>query len=264
VNTKILLSVITLFLLSFSDPEYRLITNIPVQASFITSDNLGNCYIVHSDVLEEYNSNGKLLKSYSNKTLGNITQVDVSDPLKPLLFYRDFQKIVWLDNTLSSTATTVNFEERGLNDVLLVASSHQDGIWVFTGQNSELVRLDAQIEVTTRTGNLRQLLGMDSIAPNWLVEYNNKLYLNSPADGILVFDVYGTYSRTIPVKQLQSFQVQDDAVLWQKDGKLHSYNIKTLEEQELPLPHAAALSVRAEKERIFVRTEKSVDIYNAH
>lgn len=262
VNIKILLSFAAIIFLSFHTPEYRLITSISPQASFITSDNLGNCYLIRNNIVEKYNPNGLLLKAYSDKSFGNITHMDATDPMKPLLFYREFARIVFLDNTLSLNGTPVNIEERGFQDVQLAAQSRTNGLWLYTGQNAELVRLDEQLEVTHRTGNLRQVLGMN-IAPNYLVEYNSRVYLNSPNEGILVFDMYGTYFRTIPAKGLLSFQVQDDAVLYLKDGKLHSYNLKTLDEQQLPLPDSTALSFRAEKERIYLRKEKSVDIYEA-
>lgn len=259
---KIVAIFITLIILSFQAPGYKLLSVIPVQASYITSDDLGNCYLVENNVLQKYSTNGTLLKTYSNKSFGDITQVDVSDPMKPLLFYKDFSRIVFLDNTLSLNGTPVNVEELSFQDVQLVAHSHNNGIWLFTGQNTELVRLDEQLQVSHRTGSLRQVLGMN-VVPNYITEYNNKVYLNSPADGILVFDMYGTYFKTIPVKQLQSFQVREDEILYLRDGKLHSYNMKTLDEQSLPLPDSTALSLRVEKERMFVRKEKCINLYEA-
>jgi hypothetical protein len=262
VNTKFLLTFFAILLLSFQEPGYRLITGITAQASVITSDNLGNCYIVRNNVLSKYDPNGVLIKSYSDKSFGNISHVDVTDPMKPLLFYREFSKIVFLDNTLSLNGTAVSIEDRGFQDVQLAAQSRSNGLWIYIGQDAELVRLNEQLEVTHRTGNLRQVLGM-SIGPDYLVEYNNRVYLNSPKDGILVFDMYGTYFKTIPAKQLHSFQVQDDEVLYLQDGKLHSYNIQTLAEQQIALPDSSALSFRAEKERLFLRKEKIVNFYEA-
>lgn len=260
-NTRTLLLSFVLIAFSFRAPEYRKVAVIPVQSSFITSDDLGNCYIVRSNMLEKYSDTGTLMKTYSNKNFGDITHVDVSNPMKPMIFYKDFAQVVLLDNTLSLNGEPIRLEERGFQDVQLVSQSRDNGLWLYTAQNAELIRLSEQLVVTHRTGNLRQLLGIN-ITPAFLMENNNRIFLGT-AEGVLVFDAFGTYYKTVPLAQLQSFQVQEDVLVYSRDGKLHSYDIKTLDVQTFPLPDSTALSVRIEKQRMYARTAKSVDIYNA-
>jgi glycosyltransferase involved in cell wall biosynthesis len=55
--------------------------------------------------------------------------------------------------------------------------------------------------------------------------------------GILVFDRYGTYLKTIPFKNLNSFQVFNDKIIYQpNDSILKTYNIRTIEETSMKLP----------------------------
>ena len=262
-NTKVLLLFIAIASLAFHEPEYKLDSIIPVKADLITTDNLGNFYVVRNDLVEKYSSTGTLLYTFSNKSLGRISHIDVSNPMKPLLFYREQAQAVFLDNMMAVSGSPLRFAEEEFPDLQLLAVSRENGLWIFTSQHSELLRLNDQRQITHRTGNLRQVLGM-TISPNYLLEYNNKVYLNSPSEGILIFDVFGTYYKTIPVKQLQSFQVQDENIIYHKDGKLHSYNIKTLETQEFPLPDSTALFVRVEKEKLYMLAPAECRIYHAH
>jgi hypothetical protein len=80
---------------------YRLVCKIPFTGGAFTTDNLQNIYLYHGNSIRKYSPQGQLLYNYSDKSYGAITSVDVNDPLKMLVFYKDFPEIVLLDNTLS-------------------------------------------------------------------------------------------------------------------------------------------------------------------
>ncbi len=259
-----LISLSLIFLLgsSFQDPKFTLVKSIPTSASFMTTDNLGNAYLIKGDVLEKYDSQGILQKNLSNKTLGNISFVDVRDPLKIMLFYKAFQQIVFIDNMLAGTGNTILFNSLGYNQVSLVCTSHNNGFWIFDQQNAELIRFDQNLQKTQQTGNLTQLTDM-VILPDFITEKDNQLFLNNPGYGILICDIYGTYSKTIPLKGLDHFQVSDDEILYLEEKKLKSYNMKTLLQAELSFPAGdTILDVRTEKEKLYLLKQKSLDIYS--
>lgn len=218
-------------------------------------------YLAKGDILEKYDSKGNFLKSLSNKNLGNISFIDVRDPLKILLFYRFFQQIAFIDNMLSPSGNPIMLDALGYSQISSVCSSHNNGFWIYNQQNSELIRFDQNLQKTQQTGNLAQLTGQ-KITPDFMTEQNNVLFLNDSSSGILIFDIYGTYNKIIPLKGLTRFQVVNDEIIYSKDGKLRSYNIKTLEENELSLPSTDALDVRTEKEKLYLLKQKSIDIYS--
>ena len=89
------------------EPLWHLFFVIKVSALFFTTDNLQNIYAVTDDFkVVKYDSSGQLLHTYSNKSLGQPTSLDVSNPMKLMLYYKDFSTIVWLDNTLSEITET--------------------------------------------------------------------------------------------------------------------------------------------------------------
>jgi len=242
--------------------KFNLAATIDVQADFFTTDNQSNIYVVKSNELTKFNKSGKLLYKYSNKNLGNIDFVDASNMLQLLVFYKNFLQVAFLDNTLSLNGEPVSLDNIDFQQAQLVCSSHNNGIWLYNQQNWELVRLDQTLAKTQQTGNLSLLLNID-LQPNYLLEYNNKVYLNNPSTGILIFDVYGTYYKTIAVKDVQHFQPIGDLVYYISDNKVKAYNIKTTDETEFVLPITTFQNFRLELGVLVLQTDKSISIYNS-
>ena len=258
---KILLPALLFWGFTFAGSEFKLVRSIPTSGTFITTDDLGNVYLAKGDVLEKYDSQGNLLKNFSNKTLGSISFVDAHDPLKVLLYYRSFQQVLLIDNMLSGSGNSVSLDAIGYGQTSLVCTSHNNGFWIYNPQQSELIRFDQNLQKTQQTGNIAQITGT-RIDPGFITEQNNLIFLNDSAAGILIFDIYGTYSKTLPLKGLDKFQVFNEQVFYLKNGKLKSYDLKTLEEHELSLPEGDVLNVRTEKEKLYLLKPKSLDIYS--
>ena len=152
-----------------------------------TTDNLQNTYLYSGSSLRKYDSRGKLLNQYDDRSFGAISYVDVNDPMKVMVFYKDFPEIVFLDNTLSLNGSPINPGDMGFQFATLACISHDNGAWIYENQGLQLVRFDLNLNVTQKTGNLVQALGM-YLNPNYLMEYNSYLYMNDTVQGILVFD----------------------------------------------------------------------------
>lgn len=247
-------------LCSFQNTGIRFYKSIPAAVSYFTTDHLGNSYIIKEDIIQKYDTTGKLFKTFTNKSLGKISAVDASNPLKLLLFYKDFSQIIFLDNMLSPSADPVKLSDLGFEQAQLACSSHNSGLWLYNQQNFELVRLDQDLQVSQRTGNITQITGL-ALNPNYLIQYNDKVYLNNPLTGILVFDIYGTYYKSIPIKELTVFQVKDESILYYQAPELHSFDVKTLNEEKYLLPDSSAMMARTEKDHLFLLKENSLDIY---
>ena len=124
---------------------------------YFTTDNLGNIYLIHEDELIKYLPGGKLFARYSNLKLGSITSVDATNPLKILLYYRNFQQIVFLDNQLSQNSEPVSIEKLGYEQADLVCAGSNNSFWIYNKQNSELIRFDQFGRQITSTGKIKQI-----------------------------------------------------------------------------------------------------------
>jgi len=234
--------------------------SIKESADFIRCDQLGNLYLVKNDQLFKYNTEGKLINRYSNKTLGVIQYLDVSNPMKILIFYPAFNKVVFLDNQLSENGRPVNLSEFELDQTILSCTSHDNAFWVYDQRNFELVRMDQNIQVTHRTGNIPQQIGAE-IKPLNIYEYNNWVYVCDSTAGVLVFDIYGTYFKTIPVKGLIELQF-DNNIMWFFDkGKLDGINLQTLQQEKKELPRAGANLILVQGSKIYYKDSDQTICY---
>jgi hypothetical protein len=207
---------------------------LKAKTDFFAADNLGNVYVVHGEELQKFLSSGKPFARYSNLKLGAITSIDVTNPLKILLYYRDFQQVVFLDNQLSVNSSQVQLEQLGLEQTYLACASANNSFWIYNRQNNELVRFNEQNKRVAATGNLKQMLDSD-LRPEHMLEHNGFLYLTSPPHGIFVFDMFGAFTKLIPLKDVREFQVAEDLIYYRRDSVLCSYDQLKFEEACMPL-----------------------------
>jgi len=241
-------------------PQYELVAKIPLGAGSFTTDNLQNLYVYHRSTIRKYSSGGSLLYTYSDKSYGDITSVDANNPLKLVVFFKDFPQILFLDNTLSQNGNAVNPSDLGYPLTTMACMSHDNGLWLYDAQNFQLVGFDVNLLQTQKTGNLSQLLAM-VINPFSLQEYNSYLYLNDTAKGLLVFDSFGTYFKTIPLKDITNFQIRGDDMFYIQNRKIHAFHLKTIMEDVTAAPDSMASQVRIEKNLLYENYRDTVRIY---
>jgi hypothetical protein len=240
--------------------RFELLHAIETNPDFFTTDNQSNIYTVKGDVLTKYDKTGKLLYKYSNKNFGDITFVDASNMLKILVFYRNYLQAVFLDNTLSLNGEPISLDKIGFIQAQLICSSHNNGIWIYDQQNLELVRVNQNLERTQQTGNLAALLSIE-LHPDYLIEYDNKVYLNNPGTGILVFDIYGTYYKTIPVKDIKQFQPFGNLVYYNRGNEVKAYDLRTSDEFQFQIPIEDFKSFRLEMGVLVLQIKEAIQLY---
>src|SRR6185295_10398506 len=86
-----------------ADTSFKWIKTIKGDIVAFTVDNLDNIYLLSStNQVKKLNANGDSVAVFNDvKKFGQVTLIDVSNPLKVLLYYRDFATIVILDRFLA-------------------------------------------------------------------------------------------------------------------------------------------------------------------
>lgn len=205
-------------------------TRVVIKGAFdrFTTDEIGNVYTLQGDELTLWNAEGKKLLRNSLKTFGPITAIDAFSSLKPMIFSRPQGMLAVLDNTLAIQGDPIDLVRGGFPQVTLACMSVQNSFWFFDERLLQLTRVDNQLRSISATGRLDQLLGF-SPRPVFMQEFDSWLYVCDPEQGVLVFDIFGGYSRTIPIVGAVSLEVRDGLILYLKDGVLHSYDLKTFD-----------------------------------
>lgn len=235
---------------------------IPGPVDAFTTDEVGNIYVLRGDVLELYNAEGASWLRNSVKTFGRISSIDAFYSLKPVIFSQEQGQLAVLDNTLSMQGSVLSLPRNGYTQVVLACASVQNGFWFFDQQELELIRVDAQLRKLANTGRLDQLLGF-TVSPVAMQEFDSRLYVNDPAHGLLVFDVFGTYMRTIPLTEVTSFEVRGEALYFVQGGEAQVYDMRSFAIAPIPMPDAlksAMLDLRVERGRLYIRTAEGIVI----
>lgn len=198
---------------------------------FLGVDIQGNTYTSKQNEIIKESANNAGIFRISNKLLGNIYTIDVRNAMRPLLFYKDVQKLVITDNTLSKqNQSVISFEELGMYQITVIASSKMDnGIWLYDQELFQIVKINQHIERVIETGNLKQILALENLEPLKMIEVGGYLYLHCANNGILVFDIYGTYYKTIPLLSIDTWNISNDFLLYTSKGQAFAYHIKTIE-----------------------------------
>jgi len=239
----------------------NLIKTIDKKANLISSDKLGNLYAVENQEVFKYDANGNLLQKNSLKSFGNLFSLDVSNPMKILAFYKDYNKIVFLDNMLAPSAGALDLASIGFDQATLACTSHDNGLWLFNSLNFEIVRMDPSFKVTHQSGNIAQLTGY-AIKPTLLFETNNQVFLCDTLTGVLVFDVFGTYIKTIPIKFISDLQVENNIMYFIEPHGFGSFDTILLQQNEIALSEKNIGQIRLQKNRVFIRLSDKLMIYS--
>ena len=205
---------------------------------FFETDQIGNIYQVYKDEIVKLNNKGVELYRYSNKLLGDITQIDVSNSLRPLIFYRELSKIVVLDNTLSEQDNyTIQLDEIGLYRAQLIANSNVDnGVWIYDQDLKQILKVNTKLEIIQETGNLAILLKKDAIWPVQLIEKNGRLYLLSKNDGLFIFDIYGSFIQSIELESPIGIQIEEEFLYIWSNNAYSKYDFKNYLQTDFIIP----------------------------
>ena len=184
------------------------------KADDINVDRYGYIYEVVYDNLFKKNINGELQYSYSNKQLGKIGQLDVSNPLRPLILYKDLGVISILDNTLSLQENNIDLNNLSLYQTTCIANSNFDnGIWLFDVDVNEILKIDIHSSIIYRSGNLSAILAnYDGPIIN-MREFNKHLFAVTKTH-VYEFDQFGSLISTINVDATKGFIIGNDNYLF--------------------------------------------------
>jgi len=218
--------------------EIKLRSTIPLpNQELFSADQFGNIYTVSGTEFIKLDVEGQKLFSYSTPLFGDISQVNVFDPLNPYLFYRDANQMVVTDNRLNE-ALRFNFSEHGYFDVRFLALAGQGLIWFYDQATDKLYQLNPNDgSVSNQSVNITQLTNTEN-QPTELVSTVGKLYLNIPETGILEFSAVGAFKRKLPLKEVKSFDVAGNYLVALRGDQLIQFNLETSAVQKLLLPAA--------------------------
>ena len=234
---KMIWCICLLFSFAFAKAQNAMpiIKSIPTTAKILQVDELGNAYIVRKDNgFVKYNENGDSIANYLSIANGDIAFVDVTNPLRVMLYYAKFAKLVLLDRMLAPKSE-LNLRKLNQLNSNVIATSAEGNLWVYDQFNATLNKLDMQLNTMIQGNDLRQQLS-ELPRPEYLVERDRRVYMADTAQGILVFDQYGSFVNSLSIFGVRKLQVVGSQIIYRRADTLFAYDMQRIETEELAIP----------------------------
>jgi hypothetical protein len=128
-----------------------------------------------------------------------------------------------LDRQLNETGR-FDLIQMGFGEIESVGASRDGTLWLFDDRTQRIKKVDQQGQVLLEGEDLR-LRFNERIKPIKIKEFGNRILLNVPSYGILIFDLFGQFDTRIDVQNIDDFQCLEDRIIFTRSGKLEIYNL---------------------------------------
>jgi hypothetical protein len=217
------------------DTLFRLKQTLRGNITDFTVDNLGNCFTISSTgQIRKINNEGDSAGVFNDvRRYGKLFSIDVTNPLKVLLYYKSFGTILILDRFLN-VRSTIDLRRQELFQVKTIGQSYDNNIWVFDELESKLKKVGDDGRVIDQSADFRMIF--DSMpSPQYIIDQDKMVYLYDSTKGVYLFDYYGAFKNRIPFLGWSDFTVINK-VMYGRDGKfLYRYEPGTLNLQQFPI-----------------------------
>jgi len=246
-----------------SDSAFQFIKTIKGSFTYFNVDNLDNVYLItKNNQLKKLNANGDSVAVFNDvKKYGNPDYVDVTNPLKSLLYYKNYSTVVVLDRLLTQR-NTINLRKQNIFYVNNVTLSYDNYMWIFDEEDYRLKKIDEEGKLLQSSTDWRMLF--DTVpAPVKIIDRDNFVYLYDPAKGFYIFDYYGGFKNRLAFLNWTNVEVNGTTVYGFEETKLYSYQLKSLQLKEYKLPafFGKFISIKAMNGLVYLLNENGLDIY---
>lgn len=264
---KLILGIIS-SLLFFSasaqhDSDLQLIKVIGVDIIDFTVDNLGNVFLINKDnQLKKLGPNFDSIGVFNDvRKYGKLYSIDATNPLKLLLYYKDFGTVVVLDRLLS-TRTTIDLRQQNIFQARAISQSFDNGIWVYDELDAKLKRLNEKGVIIDRSNDFRQIFDVLP-SPVSITDQDQFVYLYDPEKGLYVFDYFGALKNKVALLGWEDFQVVGKFIFGRKGNTFERYQPGTLsmQEQSLPIVLKGVEKIRITLNRLYCLKNGSLYVY---
>jgi hypothetical protein len=246
-----------------SDSNFAYSHFISGNFSYMDIDVLDNLYLISNDnQLKKLKPNGDSVAIFNDvKKYGNPTLIDVSNPLKILLYYKSYSTVVILDRFLSFR-NSINFRKGNIFKAKTIATSYDNNIWLFDEQDFKLKKIKDDGTLLSETNDWRQIF--DEVPnPTEMIDRDGAVYLHDIQKGFYIFDYYGSLKNNLPFKNWQHVAVANNKIMGFENNTLQSYELNTLnlKSYALPIFFKDYIDIKAMNGKVYLLKKTGVEVY---
>ncbi|MFD0964827.1 hypothetical protein [Pseudofulvibacter geojedonensis] len=228
-------------------------SSTPLQADrFLHKDNFDALYYIKNNTLVKKSTNE--FYEYNNVLLGNISAIDVLNPLEITLFYKDFNTVVQLDNTLNEI-NKIDFNIlQDFKNVNWAATASNKRLWLYNNDNLQIEIYNFQLEKNEAT---TQPLAKNIIA--YSSNYNFCWLLTNKS--ILQFNVYGSLLNNIPFNEGEGFSHSKNNFVVLKNNELYFIKSESTTPVKINLPKMTIQDFSLRHETLYIYNGETLFTY---
>jgi hypothetical protein len=248
-----------------ADSSLPKIKSIKGAFTFFEIDALENVFaITKNNQLKKYYASGDSAAVFNDvKQYSNPSSIDATNPLKLLLYYKNFSTIVVLDRFLTSR-NSINLRNNNIFKTTAIATSYDNNIWLYDEQDFKLKKINDAGKPIFETTDWRQIFDEAPTTITHLYDHAGYVYAYDPEKGFYVFDYYGSYKMLIPFANYQNISLINKTIIGFKANKAHLYNIADNKASSFDLPKAFSNTehLRVINKHLYVLNADAVDVYD--
>ena len=220
-------------------------------------DNLGNLYLFGArQQLKKLSPTYDSLAVFNDtRHFGKLFMLDASNPLRILLFYRDFGAIIILDRFLN-VRTILNLRTAGYQQVSAITQSYDNNIWLYDELENMIKKIDEGGKTLTSSPDFRVMFD-EPPQPIALQDFNRYLYAYDPDKGLVVMDYFGAVKNKLSFKGWHNLHSAGNGIVATDSTGLVYFqpgNPDT-KQQALPAKMLTARKIRVHQDKVYVLDE---------
>jgi len=190
---------------------------------FIGVDDFDAIYFVRNNTLiKETDEN---IYNYQNTQLGEITSVDVINPLKILIFYKALNTVVLVDKSLNPLSNPINFSTNGFNkNVEFVNIAYKNQLWLYSRDDNRLHLWDLNTQMVNHSSKPLSFLKKSNFLPHQQLSKYNETFL-SDGTGLLKFNEYAQFESSLTLNSFSMISRMYEGFVFVKNRFLFYQNL---------------------------------------
>jgi len=228
------------------------------------TDNLGNIFLIsQNNQVKKLDQNFDSVAVFNDvRRYGDLYTLDVNNPLKIALFYRDFTTILVLDRFLN-IRNTIDLRNAGILQAKAIAQSYDNNYWVFDELNGKLKKIDDNGNVLLESPDFRILFSYE-YNPQQIIDTDGALYLYDAKKGWLIFDYYGTFKKHIDATGWKDVNASRNMLFGHDSGSVYTIDPNTFSELKINAGAAisGALKIQQHLNKLFVLKKNDLSVFS--
>lgn len=225
--------------------KMKLVSQIPFfHERFLGVDKYKSQYSVDKNVL--YKKTPEKTYQFSALQLGDLTSVDILNPLKIVLFYRDLNTAILLDDKLNEIERIPFNDMSEFKTPAFLTKATRSNLWVFNINTQALEIFDyKQKKVIAQSQSIQQpILDQQS-------NFNYCWLLTSSK--LMRYNIYGSFVEEFLVEDIIDMSFYNNyLLLLNSEGKLQILDYKEKEFQTLSLPEIKIKNIYTADKNIYI------------